>query len=225
MTTVGKYKAAIFDCDGTLVDSESIWMTMIQEVLLQHHLEPHPEFVEEFRGITSTKAAQKIALHTGKSTDEVKDALDVEYSARLRSGSVPMANASTFLHALHGAVPIAVASNGRREDVEALLSTTGLIGFIDVIVTIEDVTQGKPAPDLFELACKRLAVQPAHSVVFEDSLIGVGAAKAAKCNVIGMTTDPAVEAEAGNIAPGFDCLDVKITGQEFYVQIKDRILK
>lgn len=184
-----------------------------------------PEFVEEFRGITSTKAAQKIALHTGKSTDEVKDALDVEYSARLRSGSVPMANASTFLHALHGAVPIAVASNGRREDVEALLSTTGLIGFIDVIVTIEDVTQGKPAPDLFELACKRLAVQPAHSVVFEDSLIGVGAAKAAKCNVIGMTTDPVVEAEAGNIAPGFDCLDVKITGQEFYVQIKDRILK
>lgn len=111
------------------------------------------------------------------------------------------------------------------EDVEALLSTTGLIGFIDVIVTIEDVTQGKPAPDLFELACKRLAVQPAHSVVFEDSLIGVGAAKAAKCNVIGMTTDPVVEAEAGNIAPGFDCLDVKITGQEFYVQIKDRILK
>lgn len=225
MTTVGKYKAAIFDCDGTLVDSESIWMTMIQEILIQHCLEPHSEFVEEFRGITSTKAAQKIALHTGKSTDEVKDALDVEYSARLGSGSVPMANASTFLHALHGAVPIAVASNGRREDVEALLSTTGLIGFIDEIVTIEDVAQGKPAPDLFELACERLDVQPAHSVVFEDSLIGVGAAKAAKCNVIGMTTDPVVEAEAGNIAPGFDCLDVKITGQEFYVQIKDRILK
>lgn len=225
MTTVGKYKAAIFDCDGTLVDSESIWMTMIQEILIQHCLEPHSEFVEEFRGITSTKAAQKIARHTGEITVEVKAALDVDYSARLRSGSLPMANASTFLRALHGEVPIAVASNGRREDVEALLSTTGLIGFIDEIVTIEDVAQGKPAPDLFELACERLDVQPAHSVVFEDSLIGVGAAKAAKCNVIGMTTDPVVEAEAGNIAPGFDCLDVKITGQEFYVQIKDRILK
>lgn len=225
MITVGKFAAAIFDCDGTLVDSESIWMTLIQEVLMQHELEPHPEFVEEFRGITSTKAAQKIALHTGKNTDEVKVGLDEEYSARLRSGSIPMTNALTFLRALHGAVPVAVASNGRREDVEALLSTTGLIGFIDEVVTIEDVIQGKPAPDLFELACKRLDIQPAHSVVFEDSLIGVGAAKAAHCNVIGMSTDPVVAAEAGNVAPSFECLEVEIAGQEFYVQIKDGIMK
>jgi len=81
-------------------------------------------------------------------------------------------------------VPMAVASNGRRENVEASLTVTKLRPLFDFIVAAEDVERGKPAPDVFLEAARRMAVSPARCVVFEDSDEGLEAARRAGMRTI-----------------------------------------
>jgi beta-phosphoglucomutase-like phosphatase (HAD superfamily) len=76
----------------------------------------------------------------------------------------------------HGTVPMAVASNGRKRNVEATLRVTKLLPLFDCIVAAEDVEYGKPAPDVFLEAARRLMVDPGRCVVFEDSNEGLEAA-------------------------------------------------
>ncbi|MGN6097995.1 MAG: HAD family hydrolase, partial [Bosea sp. (in: a-proteobacteria)] len=79
----------------------------------------------------------------------------------------------------HGRLPLAVASGGSREIVSACLTASGLSYIFSTIVTIEDVSRPKPAPDLFLEAARRLQVEPSACVVFEDSPQGLTAARAA----------------------------------------------
>ena len=79
----------------------------------------------------------------------------------------------------HGKVPIAVASSGMGRVVTQTLTAVGLISLFDVIVTADDVTHGKPAPDLFLLAAERLGVAPADCIVYEDGDPGLEAARRA----------------------------------------------
>lgn len=219
MTEVRGLKAAIFDCDGTLVDSESIWIDMIHDVLKDANLDPTERALEEFRGVTSTVAAEKIATQAGGEVSSTQMALDTEYSRRLKSVSVPMASAVAFLRAFQREIPVAVASNGRREDVVALLTNARLIDFVNEIVTIEDVKQGKPAPDLYVLACERLGANPRQSVVFEDSIVGITAAKRAGCFVIGLGADAHIAEAADHCVPGFDHLGVESCNGEATIRL------
>jgi HAD superfamily hydrolase (TIGR01509 family) len=75
-----------------------------------------------------------------------------------------------------GRVPMAVASNGRRRNVEATLRVTKLLPLFDCIVAAEDVMHGKPEPDVFQEAARRMKVDPDQCVVFEDSNEGLEAA-------------------------------------------------
>jgi HAD superfamily hydrolase (TIGR01549 family) len=79
----------------------------------------------------------------------------------------------------HGRVPMAVASNGRRENVEASLTVTKLRPLFDLIVSAEDVQRGKPEPDVFLEAALRMGVAAADCVVFEDSDEGLEGARKA----------------------------------------------
>lgn len=79
----------------------------------------------------------------------------------------------------HGRVPMAVASNGRRENVEASLAATKLRPLFDLVVAAEDVDRGKPAPDVFLEAARRMGVAAADCVVFEDSDEGLEGAHTA----------------------------------------------
>jgi HAD superfamily hydrolase (TIGR01509 family) len=81
--------------------------------------------------------------------------------------------------AWHGRVPMAVASNGRRENVEATLAVTKLLPLFDFIVAAEDVERGKPEPDVFLEAARRMQVEPGQCVAFEDSNEGLDAARRA----------------------------------------------
>jgi HAD superfamily hydrolase (TIGR01509 family) len=75
----------------------------------------------------------------------------------------------------YGKVPMAVASGGDRSIVEATLDAIGLHSLFDAVVTVNDVNQGKPAPDIFLLAAKRLGVAPQDCIVYEDSDAGLDA--------------------------------------------------
>jgi HAD superfamily hydrolase (TIGR01509 family) len=85
-------------------------------------------------------------------------------------------------------VPAAVATSARRADVTRLLGALGLLPRFAAIVTAEDVARGKPDPEVYLLAARKLDAPPTRCLVFEDSTVGVEAARRAGMRVIGVTT-------------------------------------
>jgi beta-phosphoglucomutase-like phosphatase (HAD superfamily) len=85
-------------------------------------------------------------------------------------------------------IPRAVGTSASRFDVDQMLSGVGLRRHFDVIVTADDVTQGKPDPEVYELAAARLGIPAEACLVFEDSLVGIVAARRAGMRAIGVTT-------------------------------------
>jgi HAD superfamily hydrolase (TIGR01509 family) len=83
------------------------------------------------------------------------------------------------IHARHGHIPLAVVSGGRRDSVVSSLTALHLLDKFDTIVSAEDYTNGKPAPDAFLLAAQRLGVAAGDCLVFEDTELGIAAATAA----------------------------------------------
>ena len=80
---------------------------------------------------------------------------------------------------MHGVKPMAIASGGHRESVEATLQALQITNLFDAIICAEDCVRGKPFPDPFLEAARRIGVAPAECVVFEDSPTGIEAARAA----------------------------------------------
>ena len=106
----------------------------------------------------------------------------------------------SFVDALHAhAVPMAVATSARRADAIGLLGPLGLLDRFAVIVSAEDVTRGKPDPEVYLLAARRLGTPPASCLAFEDALVGVQAARNAGMRVVGVATayDPSDLLAAG----------------------------
>ena len=98
--------------------------------------------------------------------------------------------------AWHGRVPMAVASNGRRANVEATLRALGLSPLFDAVVSVEEVERGKPEPDLFLEAARRIGVSPAECVVFEDSAEGLEGARRAGMRTVRVQHVPSVSSDA-----------------------------
>jgi HAD superfamily hydrolase (TIGR01509 family) len=92
---------------------------------------------------------------------------------------LPIEPVVALVRQFHGTAPMAVASGGHREIVIKTLDALGLTEFFETVVGMEDVERGKPAPDPFLEAARRLGVEPEACLVFEDSPTGIDAAKAA----------------------------------------------
>jgi beta-phosphoglucomutase-like phosphatase (HAD superfamily) len=113
--------------------------------------------------------------------------LDVEKTVRrkedfyltLVSKVTPVQPVLDFAKRIHGTAPMAIASGGHHELVDATLAALGIAGLFAAVVCAEDYANGKPAPDAFLEAARRLGVAPEDCVVFEDSPTGIAAAEAA----------------------------------------------
>jgi HAD superfamily hydrolase (TIGR01509 family) len=181
----------IFDHDGVLVDSEIIAMELLAELATNHG--------------KSTSIEEAFTRYLGTSLDFVIDDLaqfgasvDVtrihkefhdELYVRFRKSLQPIPGIHDLLTALlREQRSIAIASSGERARVELGTTTTGLRDFFDsaAITTREDVSRGKPHPDLFLLAAQRAGMAPEDCIVIEDSTHGVEAAKRAGMRVIGL---------------------------------------
>ncbi len=174
----GSFDALVFDCDGTLVDSAGAHLFSIQRAL-------------EPLGATITE--EWYSTRHGLGPDDLLDAFEAEFKVEslIREEFYKRSN-KAFLDNLHliqeikvvsdvarrwfGQVPMAVASNGVRRNVEATLIATRLRPMFYTIVTAADVERPKPAPDVYLEAAKRMRVKPERVVVFEDSNEGLEAA-------------------------------------------------
>lgn len=190
--TYGRPQAAIFDLDGVLVDSgpyhRAAWRALLKE------LGADPRDGEFWRLTIGRPVEEALPLLLGRrlSAHEI-----ARYSKRktdlyhqLAHGQFqPVPGAVTFVQALEDEnVPRALATSASGRSVDAVLSGLGLTSQFPVVVTADDVERGKPDPEVYLAAASRLGVAPLVCVVFEDSLVGVEAARRAGMRPIGLTT-------------------------------------
>ena len=178
----GDFAGYIFDLDGTLVDTMPLhyraWNRAMQHAGLKEELSE--DLFYSLGGVPTRGVAKRFADHYGLTIDvekvfHQKEALFLE----LRSEMKLIEAVAGLARKAAGRIPLSVASGGPRDIVRHTLELMGLKELFPVVVTPEDVTHGKPAPDMFLLAAKRMGVAPEKCLVFEDAAPGIQAAEAA----------------------------------------------
>jgi beta-phosphoglucomutase-like phosphatase (HAD superfamily) len=177
-----RYEAFIFDCDGTLVDSMPLHFAAWREAF-QLFGAPFEFTWELFQsragmGLEQTVRELNLQFATGLDPAAVVRA-QVSASDRLLPNVRSIEPVAAFAREVAASSPMSVASGGKRFHVEQSLRVTGLAPLFPVVVTQEDVTRGKPDPQMFLLAAARMGVRPESCLVLEDSPLGLEAAKAA----------------------------------------------
>jgi HAD superfamily hydrolase (TIGR01509 family) len=182
----------LFDCDGTLVDTEPMNKLAVEQLLAEQGLPQYTSatVMERFFGIRFNQVLKMISTETGHVFPEDMSA---RYIARARELAPlhfkPIAGARALVMAAQKIAKTCVASNGQRDNVLLNLKMGGLEDLFtaDQVLTAIEVDHPKPAPDLFLLAARRFGVDPSRCLVIEDSPPGVEAAIAAGMHVWGFT--------------------------------------
>jgi HAD superfamily hydrolase (TIGR01509 family) len=181
------FDAVIFDCDGTLIDS------------MPAHFDAWCDALALFGACGVFKEDVFFAMG-GRPTRDIVVELNDEYDLHLDPEAVAFAKRESFLKRLHsvtlidevadfanslrGKIPMAIASGGSRMVVEKLLRQVGISDWFDEVVTADDVTEGKPAPDIFLHAARLMGVHPAKCLALDDAPAGILSAQRAGMQVI-----------------------------------------
>jgi HAD superfamily hydrolase (TIGR01509 family) len=212
--------SVIFDLDGTLVDSEPNYYEATRKTLAEHGV---PDFTwaqhERYVGISTqeTLALLKERYGLKAPVEELLAEANRRYLALARAATRVYPEMRKFVELLAAeGVPMAVASGSSPEAIEAILAGTGLDASLRTVVSADEVAQGKPAPDVFLKAARRLGAAPADCVVLEDAAPGAAAAHAAGMRCIAI---PYVAAQAD--APEFATAGLLLRGgqAEFSAQV------
>ncbi len=183
-------EAVIFDNDGLLLDTEDAWTRAEQTLFARRDRVFTLDHKRSLIGSARAAAARKLEtmLDLAGDGEALMDELHGLVMEEALAGVEPRPGALELLERLIGAgVPVAVASNSQREFVERTLAGAGLLdGRFQAVVSVEDVKEPKPAPDIYLEACRRLGFEPGACAALEDSPIGVAAAAAAGMYVIGV---------------------------------------
>jgi HAD superfamily hydrolase (TIGR01509 family) len=172
-------QAIIFDMDGLLVDSETVAGEAMRSLLQEYGHEMRPGTFEGALGRRMPEAvallAENYQLHLP--LDDLVSAFDQARLNALRGNVVAMPGAAALLDWVRAAgMRLALATSSYRRHADVALEEAGLQGRFDVEVTGDEVSHGKPEPDLFLLAATRLGIAPDACLVFEDAPAGLEAA-------------------------------------------------
>jgi HAD superfamily hydrolase (TIGR01509 family) len=203
--------SVIFDLDGTLVDSEPNYYEATRQTLAEHGV---PDFTwgqhERYVGISTQETLVLLKERHGLKApvEELLAETNRRYLALARAGTPVYPEMRKFVELLAAeGVPMAVASGSSPEAIEAILSGTGLDAALRTVVSADEVARGKPSPDVFLEAARRLGAPPADCVVLEDAAPGAAAAHAAGMRCIAI---PYVTAQAD--APEFATAGLLLRG-------------
>ena len=209
----------IFDCDGVLVDTETLGAEVLQKCLQQQGISLSVAHIfDSFRGKSIAECGRQVAdlLRNIEPYSALSEAALKNYAENFwqdvqaatleafEKGVQPIAGIDRVIGWLQQHdVPFVVASNGRHEKMQASLGATGLLSaFSERMFSATDVSEGKPAPDLFLLAAASQQVAPAKCIVIEDSFSGAKAARAAGMPLIAYCADASVAVEQAMVAEG-----------------------
>ncbi len=176
----GPFQAYLFDCDGTIADSMPLHYLAWRKALGEWNCDFDERLFYEWGGrptaeiIATLNARQGLSMPVQAVADR-KESLYYEFLPQLKA--IP--EVLEHIEAQHGLIPFAVVSGGTRESVEASLRSLNLLDRFDTLVCAGDYKNAKPAPDAFLVAAERLGVSPQSCLVFEDTDMGIQAARAA----------------------------------------------
>lgn len=184
-----KYKAIIFDCDGVIIDSEYLFLENTINFLKKRNIHQNISDVTKYIGLPlDTIIKMIIAEYELKDSVEFVEQYfqseDVVYNhpEKLKI----LNNLNMFLEwAKNKNIVCAIASSSPKDYVERVVTILNIKKYFKTIVTIEDVKYGKPFPDVYIEACKRLNIKFNEAVAIEDSPVGIKAAKTAGLYTIG----------------------------------------
>jgi HAD superfamily hydrolase (TIGR01509 family) len=178
--------AVVFDLDGVVIDSEGVWED-VREDFARRHGGRWPEGSQRrMMGMSTDEwaAFMRSELAVPGETDEIARGVIDALLARYRADLPLLPGATAALAGLAEHWPLAMASSSPRAVVDAVLSLAGIEGLFGAVVSSDEVAAGKPAPDVYLEAARRLGVAPADCVAVEDSTNGIRAAHAAGMAVI-----------------------------------------
>ncbi|MEW2634868.1 HAD family hydrolase [Streptomyces sp. NPDC048389] len=187
-----RYDLVVFDNDGVLVDSEPLSNTILAAYLTElGHPTTYEDSLRDYMGAAVHRVHDLIRERTGQALPaDFDDTLHARVFAAFERELSPVDGVTEVLEKLRAdGVPYCVASSGSHERIRVGHRTTGLDRWFtdDIVFSAQDVGRGKPAPDLFLHAARRMGMAPERCVVVEDSRLGVQAALAAGMDVYGFT--------------------------------------
>lgn len=195
--------AVIFDFNGTLSDDEPILFDIFSE-LFRIHLDwtmTTEDYRDELLGRSDREIIERAVARHGHGTEqEVNELLCLRqdvYKQRV-AGANPITDATVRLVKLlaDNGIPLGIVTGAQRDDVLAVLAGSPAGGLFGVLIAEEDVSEGKPHPEGFLTAARLLRRRPGDVLVFEDSVPGVQAAKAAGMHCVAVAADPSAELQA-----------------------------
>ena len=187
------FQAVIFDMDGVLIDSEPLWHQAEQQILGGLGVDFNQPPLLQSTGLTTASVIAHWYQHQPwpELTPAQVHQRIIDFVA---SGIASQGSAKTGLPALLDAIAarqlkIAVATNSPKQLLDTTLARLDIAHYFSACCHLELVKQGKPAPDIYLLAAEKLGVAPRHCLVFEDSIAGITAAKAAGMTVVALPAE------------------------------------
>jgi HAD superfamily hydrolase (TIGR01509 family) len=183
--------AVAFDLDGVLVDSEQVWDEVRREYVPEHGGRWRDEATLEMMGMSSPEWSRYLAEKLGvdlppeRISEEVADRVAAIYRERLPL----LPGAREAVERIAARWPLALATSSNRHVIELVLEVAGLTQSFQATVSSEEVGRGKPAPDVYLEAARRLSVEPERCAAIEDSHNGIRSAAAAGMRVIAIPNE------------------------------------
>ncbi len=188
-------KAAIFDLDGTLVDSMWIWSRIDDEYLKLHgHITPD-NLNAEINHLSFTQTAQyfKERFEISDSIETILETWNTMALDQYKKNVKLKPGVKEFLDKLKSNnISISLATSNSQELLQACLKSNGIYEYFDAITTTDEVKRGKNFPDVYLLAANKMNVDPNNCAVFEDILPAIKGAKAANMKVFAVKDDACV---------------------------------
>jgi HAD superfamily hydrolase (TIGR01509 family) len=186
VSRAGPIAAVVFDLDGVLVDSEHVWDEVRERLARERGGRWHERAQADMMGMSSTEWARY--MHDVIGLEDAPAEINAEVVRRMRvryDEDLPLLpGAVDAVRRLAAAFRLGLASSSNRPLIDAVLAAAGLDELFEVTVSSEEVARGKPAPDVYLEAARRLDVEPSACAAIEDSANGIRSAHAAGMRVL-----------------------------------------
>ncbi len=174
-------RGLIFDWDGTILDTMPVHYLAWLDTVRQHNADFPESLFYELAGVPSTSIVEILNEKLGYQLDpqEITDSKEQLFVDHYLTQALLIEPVLNVARQYKGKMPLAVATGGTRPVLSRALAHAGLTDFFDAVVTADEVEHGKPAPDTFLEAARRIGVAPQNCQVFEDSDAGLEGARRA----------------------------------------------